>query len=74
MALVKSLKIAVLSAAMMVPGVAMAQQAPTASVAEMANAAGPSQYRGVAQDFSQRSHHNRGNAGEGPNRDSGSRG
>jgi uncharacterized protein YggE len=36
-ALGKSLKAVVLSAAMMVPGVAMAQQAPTASIAEMAN-------------------------------------
>ena len=37
MALGKSLKVVVLSAVMMVPGVAMAQQAPTASIAEMAN-------------------------------------
>ena len=33
----KSLKVAALSVVMMVPGVAMAQQAPTASIAEMAN-------------------------------------
>lgn len=37
MAVGKSLKVVVLSAALMVPGVAMAQQAPTASIAEMAN-------------------------------------
>jgi len=36
-ALDKSLKAVVLSAVMMVPGVALAQQAPTASIAEMAN-------------------------------------
>jgi uncharacterized protein YggE len=35
--LCRSLKVAVLSVAMIVPGVAMAQQAPTASIAEMAN-------------------------------------
>ena len=37
MAVGKSLRVVALSAAMMVPGVALAQQAPTASIAEMAN-------------------------------------